>query len=122
MTPARRYLLGTVLIALLTAALGPIIGPKLRPAVLLSLGLALVVQVPLGYWLIVAVGTRRFLAAWVLGMLLRMGMVGLTGLVILPALGWALGPTLIALLILLLLFPLLEGAVLLLAQPKAEAR
>ena len=122
MKASRHYLVGCGIIALAALPVAWLVEPGRRPGVWLGLGLALAVQLPLGWWLLESVGTRRFIAVWVLGMLLRLLLVGLTGLVILPALGWPLGPALISLAGLLLSFLLLEGAMLLFRDSTVEAR
>ena len=52
-----------------------------------ALGLALVVQGPLGWWLLRAIGTARFLRVWATGIAARVAVVGLTALVLVRALG-----------------------------------
>ncbi|MGH7703179.1 MAG: hypothetical protein ACREMO_08795 [Gemmatimonadales bacterium] len=122
MKASRHYLIGSGTIALAALPLAWLVQPANRPGVWLGLGLALAVQLPLGWWLLESVGTRRFIPVWVLGMLLRLLLVGLTGLVIVPALNWPLGPVLISLAVLLVSFLLLEGAVLLFRDSTIEAR
>jgi hypothetical protein len=118
----RRYLLGLGGIAGLTLGLGLVLPPAGRAGLLLALGTALLVQGPLGWWVVRAVGTPRFLAAWSFGMLIRVLLLGLMGLVVVPALGWPAPPALIGLAALLLALLFLEGAVLLAEQSRAEAR
>lgn len=122
MRASRQYLIGAGVIAVAALPLGWLVEPVSRPGVWLGLGLALAAQLPLGWWLLESVGTRRFIPVWVLGMLLRLLLVGLTGLVIVPALHWPLGPALISLAVLLVSFLLLEGAVLLFRDSQIEAR
>jgi hypothetical protein len=57
----------------------------IRPVVGLALGAAVVVQGPVGWWLVGAVGGPRFLLAWIVGMATRVALVGLFALVIVVA-------------------------------------
>ncbi|MGH7592149.1 MAG: hypothetical protein ACREL2_12000, partial [Gemmatimonadales bacterium] len=68
----------------------------------LGLGLAVVFQAPLGWWLVRSIGTERFLTAWISGMLVRVALLTVAGLVILPALKWPVGSGLIGLAVVLL--------------------
>lgn len=122
MKASRQYLIGSGVIALAGLTMGWLVEPVSRPGVCLGLGLALAVQLPLGWWLLESVGTRRFIPVWVLGMLLRLLLVGLTGLVIIPALHWPLAPALISLAVLLVSFLLLEAVVLMFRDSTIEAR
>jgi hypothetical protein len=84
-----------------------------RPAIILGLSLAMAVQVPLGSWLLATLGTDRFLPVWVLGMLARLVLIALAGLLLFPALHWPTAPGLITLVLLLMASLALEGLVLL---------
>jgi hypothetical protein len=87
--------------------------PVWRPALWLALGLAMSVQIPLGTWLLASLGSDRFLPVWVLGMLTRLALIGVAGLVLFPAFHWPVAPGLITLLLLLMASLALEGLVLL---------
>ncbi|MGH7532214.1 MAG: hypothetical protein ACREL4_02880 [Gemmatimonadales bacterium] len=99
---ARRYLIGvgTVTVVALAAALA--LPPDAARGVWFGLGVALVFQAPLGWWLVRSLGTERFLTAWISGMLVRVALLTLAGLVILPALKWPVGSGLIGLAVVLL--------------------
>jgi heme A synthase len=68
--------------------------PAIRPELAWGVGLGLLVQAPLGWWTVRSVGTERFQVVWVLGMVIRLALVALVGLVLVPALRWQMVPTL----------------------------
>lgn len=109
---SRRYWLAVVLLALLSTGIILVRPSGDRPGLWLALGLSLIIQAPLGAWLVEAVRHGRATGVWALGMAARFGLVGLVGLVLLPSLGWPAGPALIGLVLLLLAFLVVEGAVL----------
>lgn len=122
MTAGRRYALGLVLVALLDAAVTALLPGAIRREAWLALVLALVVQAPLGWWLVESVGTSRMPAVWVVGMLARLGLVAVAGLVLVPALGLRAEGLLIPLALLLMVFVLLEGVVLMVQHSRVETR
>ena len=69
------------------------------------------VQGPIGWWLVQAVGTERFLLVWVIGIATRLAVVAVCGLVLAPALGLALAPTLFALVGVLMSLVVVEAIV-----------
>lgn len=72
------------------------------------MGLGLLVQAPLGWYTIRSVGTERFQLVWVLGMMIRLAMVALAGLVLVPALHWQLVPALAGLVVTILVLLVVE--------------
>jgi hypothetical protein len=122
MTAGRRYALGLVLVALLDAAVTALLPDAFRREAWLALVLALVVQAPLGWWLVESVGTSRMPAVWVVGMLARLGLVAVAGLVLVPARGLRAEGLLIPLALLLMVFVLLEGVVLMVQHSRVETR
>ena len=122
MTAGRRYALGLTLVALVAAAVTVLLPEAGRREARVALLLALAVQAPLGWWLVESVGTPRFLAVWVMGMLARLGLVGIAGLVLVPALGFRAEALLIPLALLLMVFVLLEGVVLMVQHSRVETR
>ncbi|MFL5403539.1 MAG: hypothetical protein ACJ8BF_12050 [Gemmatimonadales bacterium] len=119
---ARRYLLGMGGIALLSSGLVAFAPPAWRTGLWVALGLALAVQLPLGTWLLRSLGSDRFLAVWVLGMLMRLVLVGVAGLVLYPAFHWPAAPGLVSLVLILMASLALEGLVLLLEFREGDAR
>ncbi|HXI20861.1 MAG TPA: hypothetical protein VNH46_07235 [Gemmatimonadales bacterium] len=112
MTASARYWTGVTGVVLGAALVGGMLSPAARQGLWLALGLTLVIQAPLGWWLIVAVRAGRGVPVWVAGMASRLALVALTGLVIVPRLGWPAEPALVGLVALLLALLLVEGAVL----------
>ena len=112
MSVGRRYVTGLLALAAAATGLAALLPGSLRPAAFTAVGLALLVQAPLGWWLVESVGKPRFLGVWVAGMLARLALVGLAGLVLVPALGLRADAVLLPLALLLLVFVLLEGIVL----------
>jgi hypothetical protein len=87
MTRGGRYLAavgGVAAGAVVLAGLAPTAD---RVAAWWGVGVGLVLQTPLGWWAIQSIGTERFLAIWVLGMLVRLTVVVIAALVVLPVLG-----------------------------------
>jgi hypothetical protein len=108
-TPVRGYLAGVGLVAIAGLALMFLVPAWVRVEVAVGLLVGLILQAPLGWWTLRSVGTPRFLLVWGFGMLARLGLVALAGLVVLPALGRASGPTLGAMVGVLVALLLVEG-------------
>jgi hypothetical protein len=86
-TVGGRYLAavgGVAVAGVAVAALAP--APD-RVAAWWGVGVGLVLQTPLGWWAIQSIGTERFMTVWTLGMLLRLTVVLVAGLVVQPSLG-----------------------------------
>ena len=83
---------------------------------------AVVLQAPLGWWLIETIGTPRFLGAWMAGMLARLGLVGVMGLIVVPAAGMRPEAVLVPLVAWLMVFVVLEGVVLMIQHSRVEIR
>jgi heme A synthase len=119
---ARWYLAGLVAATVITALIGARLGPAARSGVWLACLLIVVVQGPLGWWLVRSIGRPEFMVAWVIGMLARAGLLGVLAFVLLPLLGWPLEPGLLAAVGLLVAMLLVESMVALLAGRSAEAK
>lgn len=87
MTRGGRYLAAVGGVAAGAVALTGLVPAGERTAAWWGVGVGLVLQMPLGWWAIQSIGTERFLAVWVLGMLVRLTVVLIAGLVLLPVLG-----------------------------------
>ena len=118
---SRRYIMGMGALSLLSLGYIALAPAAWRPALWVALALAMVVQIPLGTWLLATVGRDRFLAVWVLGMLARLVLIGVAGLVLFPALRSPSGPGLLTLVGLLMASLALEGLVLLLDSGEGDA-
>ena len=122
MRRGNRYLLGMGAVLILFLGVIALAPQDWRPSLLLALGLVMAVQVPLGAWLMTCLGSDRFLAVWVLGMLARLGLVAVAGLALLPTFRWPAAPGLLSLVLLLMISLALEGVVLMLEFRKVPAR
>ena len=121
MRPARVYLTGLVLVAAIMGAVVLRFSPGSRPSGFAMIALGLLVQGPLGWWMITSVGTPRFIGVWVLGMLVRFGLLGIAAFVLFPLMHWTLSPGLIVLAVVLFAMLLLEGLVVWIVHSGAEA-
>jgi hypothetical protein len=104
----RRYLGGLASVAILGAAVVAFAGPADRLELAAGIGLGLLVQAPLGWLTLRIVGTARFQTVWLLGMLVRLGVVALAGLILIPALNWQLVPALAGLVVTIVVLLVVE--------------
>jgi hypothetical protein len=81
-----------------------------------------VLQTPLGWWAIRSIGTDRFMAVWGLGMLVRLAVVLVAGLVVLPVLGGRAGLMLGAMVGVLVALLLVEGVTALREHSREDER
>lgn len=109
--PGMWYGAGLLGVGLVSAAAGALAEPRVGQGIWLAAAVSLAVQGPLGWWLIRSIGAPGFFGAWVVGMLARIGSIGVMALVVLPLLGWPLEPALVAMAALLLVLLLLEWGV-----------
>jgi apolipoprotein N-acyltransferase len=107
-TAGQSYLLGFACAGLLGALLTWAIGPALRREVAAGVLLGLAVQAPLGWWTLRSIGTERFQLVWVLGMLVRLALLGIAALVLVPVTGWRMVPLVGGLLASILVLLLVE--------------
>src|SRR5437867_11696319 len=87
MTAGRRYLVGVIAVAAAALVLSFVLPPGARTAVWLATVLALIVQGPLGRWLVRAIGTERLQLVWAVGIAARFALVAAAGLLVAPRLG-----------------------------------
>jgi heme A synthase len=97
MTAGGRYLTGLLGVATVGLAAVFTVSPDIRLGVAWGIGIALLVQAPLGWWTVRSIGTDRFQLVWVLGMVIRLALVAVAGLVLVPELRWELVATLASL-------------------------
>lgn len=86
MTVGGSYLSGVGVVAALATGLTLVVPAEIRAEVGWGAAVGLLLQIPLGWWALRSIGTERFLPVWGLGMLVRFAVVGIAGLVVLPAL------------------------------------
>ena len=94
MTAGGRYLAGLLVVATVGLAAVFTVSPDIRREVAWGIGVALLVQAPLGWWTVTSIGTDRFQLVWVLGMVIRLALVAIAGLILVPELRWELIATL----------------------------
>lgn len=109
MSLAGRYLAGVAAVAAACAGLAAAVPAGVRGEVLWGAVTGLVLQAPLGWWALRALGTERFVLTWGLGMLLRLTTVAVAGLAVIPALGLSAGPMLGTMVGVLVALLLVEG-------------
>ena len=109
MTLGRRYLVGVVMVAAGGAVLTALVPAEDRMTVGWGVLVGVVLQTPLGWWAVRSIGTDRFMAVWGLGMLVRLTVVLVAGLVVLPVLGGRAGLMLGAMVGVLVALLLVEG-------------
>jgi hypothetical protein len=120
--PAKVYLLGLALVAVIMAGVVLRFSQPSQPSGFAMIGLGLLVQGPLGWWMIKSVGTPRFLGVWVIGIIARFALLAMAGLIFFPLMRWPLSPGLVVLAVVLFAMLLLEGMVVWIVHSQAEAQ
>jgi hypothetical protein len=110
-TLAARYVAGVAAVGAAGLLLAAVARPGSRPGILWGLAVGLVLQAPLGWWTLRAVGTERFLPVWGLGMLVRFTVVAVAAFVLMPAPDGLAAPMLATMVGILVALLLVEGAV-----------
>ncbi len=120
MTAWVRYALLALLVVAVTVAAGLLlVAPEDRTAMWVGLVAALVVQGPLGWWVISSIGTQRFVVTWGLSLLARLLLIALLAFVVVPGIGLAATPLLITAVAALAALLMVEGVVALLELSKS---
>ncbi len=115
MTVWVRYALVALLVVGAAVAAGLLlVVPEDRTAMWVGLVAALVVQGPLGWWVISSIGTQRFVVTWGLSLLARLLLIALLAFVVVPGIGLAATPLLITAVAVLAALLMVEGVVALL--------
>ena len=115
MTAWVRYALMALVVVAITVAAGLLlVAPQDRTAMWVGLIAALVVQGPLGWWVISSIGTSRFVITWGLSLLARLLLVALLAFIVVPGIGLAATPLLITAVAVLAALLMVEGVVALL--------
>ena len=96
------------MVAGLGAAVVGLASPETRLEFAAGIALGLLVQAPLGWLTVRSVGTERFQLVWLLGMMVRLAVVAIAGLVLVPALDWEMVPTLAGLVVTILVMLVVE--------------
>ena len=122
MTRAGRYVAGVAAVGamgLLVAAGSP---PDSRPGILWGLAVGLLLQAPIGWWTLRAVGTERFLMVWGLGMLVRFSVVAVAAFALMPASERLAAPMLATMVAILVALLLVEGVVAMRGHSREDER
>jgi hypothetical protein len=85
------YLAGSILVCGAGLVVALLAGSTIQTDLLWGVGLAAVLQIPLGWFTIRSIGTNRFQLVWSSGILARLAVVALAALILVPANGWRLG-------------------------------
>jgi hypothetical protein len=108
---AFRYLLGVAACLGMGAVAAGAVGPAHRAGALWGVFAGVVLQAPLGWITLRAIGTDRFMLVWGVGMLVRLGAVGIAALILVPALGPEAPPMLVSMVGVLGALLVIEGIV-----------
>jgi hypothetical protein len=109
-TAGSSYLLGMSVVGLAGAGIVAAVSYDIKDEVAGGLLTAMTFQAPLGWWTLRCIGTPRFQLVWSLGMLVRLAVLTLAGLVLVPAFGWRMGPALGSLVAAMVALLLVEAA------------
>ena len=119
MTLAGRYLAGVGIVAAAGLGVMAVLPAGSRPGMAWGMIAGLVLQAPLGWWTLRAIGTERFLTLWGLGILVRLSVLAIAAFATIPALGDAAAPMLVTMVGVLVALLLVEGVVAM-RQPSRE--
>lgn len=108
---AFRYLVGVGATLGGGALVAWIAAPNHRTGALWGVFAGLVLQAPLGWITLRAIGTERFMQVWGLGMLVRLAAVGVAAIILVPALGAEAPPMLVSMVAVLGTLLVIEGIV-----------
>jgi mannitol-specific phosphotransferase system IIBC component len=108
-TAGRRYLAGLAAVGTVGAITTLLVGPGLRAEVAFGLLLGFLIQAPLGWWTVRSIGSQRFQLVWVVGMVIRLAVVAIAGLILAPQFQWRTVPVVAALVATLLVLLLVEA-------------
>ena len=111
MTLRGRYGAGVAVVGLAGLVVAALVPAALRAGVLWGLAVGLLLQAPLGWWTLRAVGTERFFTLWGLGMLVRFGVLVVAAFALTAVPGPLAAPMLTTMVATLVALLLVEGAV-----------
>jgi hypothetical protein len=110
-TLAGRYIAGVAAVGMAGLGLVAVSPAGSRPGMAWGLIAGVLLQAPLGWWTLRAIGTERFLTLWVLGILVRLAVVFIAAFALIPALGDEAAPMLVTMVGVLVALLLVEGVV-----------
>jgi len=108
---AFRYLLGVAACLGAGAVVAWNLAPAHRSGALWGVFAGVVLQAPLGWITLRAIGTDRFILVWGVGMLVRLAAVGVAAMILIPALGHEAQPMLVSMIGVLGALLVIEGIV-----------
>ena len=117
-----RYVAGVAAVAAGGLAVLGALPTGARTGVIWGLAVGLLLQAPLGWWTLRAVGTERFLTVWGLGMLVRFGVVGVAAFALMAAPERLAVPMLTTMVAALIALLLVEGVVAMRAHSRENER
>jgi hypothetical protein len=109
-TLRRRYVAGVAAVGLTGLVVAALVPAALRTGVLWGLAVGLLLQAPLGWWTLRAVGTERFFTLWGLGMLVRFGVLAVAAFALTAVPGPLAAPMLTTMVATLVALLFVEGA------------
>jgi hypothetical protein len=121
-TLAGRYVAGVAAVGAGGLGLMAVFPAASRPGMAWGLIAGLLLQAPLGWWTLRAVGTDRFLMVWMLGILVRLAVVAIAAFAVIPALGDRAAPMLVTMVGILVALLLVEGVVAMREHSREEQR
>jgi hypothetical protein len=110
-TLAGCYVAGVGVVAIAGLGAMAVAPAESRPGMAWGLITGLVLQAPLGWWTLRAIGTGSFLTVWLLGILVRLAVVAIAAFAVIPALGDEAAPMLVTMVGILVALLLVEGVV-----------
>ncbi len=122
MTLAGRYVGGVAAVGAAGLGLMAVSPPGSRPGMAWGLIAGVLLQAPLGWWTLRKIGTESFLTVWGLGILVRLAVVAIAAFAVIPALGDAAAPMLLAMVGILVALLLVEGVVAMLEHSREDER
>jgi hypothetical protein len=110
-TLAGRYVAGVAAVGVVGLGLMAVLPAESRSAMAWGLIAGMLLQAPVGWWTLRAIGTDSFLTVWMLGILVRLAVVAIAAFAVIPALGDAAAPMLVTMVGILVALLLVEGVV-----------
>jgi len=121
-TLAGRYVAGVGAVAVAGLGVMAVVPAGSRPGMAWGMIAGLLLQAPLGWWTLRAIGTERFLTLWGLGILVRLSVVAIAAFATIPALGDEAAPMLVTMVGILVALLLVEGVVAMRVHSREDER
>jgi hypothetical protein len=121
-TLGSRYVAGVAAVGLAGLVVATLVPAAWRAGVLWGLAVGLLLQAPLGWWTLRAVGTERFFTVWGLGMLTRFGVLLVAAVALTAVPGPLAAPMLTTMVATLVALLLVEGVAAMLEHSREHER